>query len=1041
MNKERAAKIKNLKSLARRLAVRQFFRTYGCAFMKPLYTAAACFTFIFIFTWAGLLGDRFAGAASSAVFFGFICWTIIRVLKTKKDSPLSLKSVTASLQQEYPDMEDRIINAISLLKDSDSYHTGTAQAVIDGLARETMKKARLMPRGVLSIKNFYRHLLYFISITVLFSAIFTLDTYESQRVLRTIISAAAGRSEYRLDVEPGDIQVLPGRDLEITAYTDAPGTPVLEYRMLSGRYSIRLSESQTGLYSGLIEKINSSVYYSVSADRGRLKSPVYKVSVLPPPEAHSIEITYNYPAYTGMAPEVSEDPAITALKGTVVTIKAVSRTPVKEALIVTDRDEIRMEIKDGNTFTGRMTIRDQSFYEIRLRGSQGSVNEPVRHMVTVIEDTPPEVELIMPVQDLVAAPDAKIEIRGRADDGFGLSRIYIRYYIGVGGEYKEEHIKRAASRSETFSYVWNIENTGAPEGSVITYSVAADDINTLYGPGTGFSRQLRIEIEDFREHHRKILDDTEEFSESLMEMLEKSYDASLLLDETDFSEALKEIEELGDLLESRLELLHSLLERMEENPYQDISVMEEFSGIENRLSRIAQKDIPGLLEMTEQKEEGSAEKSWQIADELGKLASLSEHALSRQRMSDVLSAADETIDMTSALADMLEGDPAPEDIMQALNNLHQLMSSLMESLMEYPDRLPDEFIHQESMQKIDFEETAGQFEEIYQAIKDGDYDRARQLLKEFTESLRNMLDAMHGAAGSSYTDELEDLNLRLLALLEEIKKTAERQEKLIGKTEASFEKLGALRDDFDRKKIRELHDHFRILVSTVNMRFPEIESEFRQGYLYRTEEFLNKAIENTDEEWKKDKIREFLSRIKDVPPDEKFITEDIREDFLSQKLEQEEIRKITKNIKLGFESLSHQTAMMDMEIIKNLEGAETHMELAEEELSKPSPRAALQNERIAYAYLLDSLSGSEQLAEKLMSLPGSMDASRPSGFQRMPSGEAGARGFREGYVEIPAPGEDITGEEFRRRLTEALQQEFPMQYRSLIEEYFRTLTE
>ncbi|MGM0568260.1 MAG: hypothetical protein ACQESB_03465, partial [Elusimicrobiota bacterium] len=91
-----------------------------------------------------------------------------------------------------------------------------------------------------------------------------------------------------------------------------------------------------------------------------------------------------------------------------------------------------------------------------------------------------------------------------------------------------------------------------------------------------------------------------------------------------------------------------------------------------------------------------------------------------------------------------------------------------------------------------------------------------------------------------------------------------------------------------------------------------------------------------------------------------------------------------------------------------------------------------------YSYLVESQQQSQELMQQIMSLPSQMQA----GFQPAPgTAKPGMQGYSQGKVEIPAPGDDMSGDEFRRRIFEALKKEYPGEYKRLIEEYFRSLSE
>ncbi|MGM0568261.1 MAG: DUF4175 family protein, partial [Elusimicrobiota bacterium] len=927
-------KLNKLKKRAKKIKIRLLLLSYAMDLLIPAIAAFFLFSFLLL---ASLLSGIPLNILSAALIAFSICiltWMALKVIKTARRKPLSPKKINLRLQKEYPQIQDRLFNALSLLGKKDEYSSPLSRAAIEGLADETLKMTGAMPAGVISLKKFYRALAAFLCGLFLFLTIYSAHSSVYGTTFTKLFFYAALRSEYTLNVETGDISVLPGGEAEIISLTNAPDTPVIEYIMLDRKYEKNMQKLSKNKYSGSISDIEAPVSYRVSADRGRLKSPYYNISLKRPPRIEEIQINYNYPAYTKKSTSVSTSPHISALKGTIVTITAKSDSPVEKAEIITDKDEKEMERKSERELQANLKLQNQSYYKIKLYAKDGSANNPVKYSVRPVEDTPPEIELIMPTEDMHVPPEAKVEIRGRAKDAFGLSRIYIQYYTGVGGEYRERHIKNPTSKKESFSYIWDISRTGAKAGSVITYSIIAEDINTLYGPGKSSSPEMRLEIEDFRNRHEETLEKADDITEKFYQMLEKSYDTSMNIEDEDFELARKQMQAFEEAATETEETLRSFMEELEEDPYMDAAVSEEFKGIEKRFQNLKERDLSSLSRMLEKQAPESKAKSEEISRELEKLASLSEQASKKQRMSDVLSSADEALNSSRDLQDLISQQADLQEIMAELSRLQDILNELMNSALDYPENLPDEFINEESMQQLDLEQMQSRFSELYDAINEGDHEKAKELLSQLTSALENMMETMYSAAESSYEEEMDELSMAMLSMSEKLSQVARRQEELIERTDNSLEDLLKIRESYQKERMEELHREFKVLSSTLNLSMHEIEGEFRQGYLYKSPEILKEHLQNLKEDWKKEKIKNFIQKIEHSTPKKELLTEEIKESIYSQQTDQKEINDLTSDLQTGFESLSHATAMMDMQIIENLLKASQHMQKAEKNLQE-----------------------------------------------------------------------------------------------------------
>ncbi|MEA3506939.1 MAG: hypothetical protein U9R36_05575, partial [Elusimicrobiota bacterium] len=129
------------------------------------------------------------------------------------------------------------------------------------------------------------------------------------------------------------------------------------------------------------------------------------------------------------------------------------------------------------------------------------------------------------------------------------------------------------------------------------------------------------------------------------------------------------------------------------------------------------------------------------------------------------------------------------------------------------------------------------------------------------------------------------------------------------------------------------------------------------------------------------------------------------------------------------------------EITENINSAALYMDDAAGELKSFAAGSALESERRALSHLKIGDNQMQSFSDQLNSMPQNLSAGQ-SGIRTMPGGGApGRSGYREGYVEIPGPGDAKSDKELREKILQALKEEHPEQYRELIREYFRRLAE
>jgi len=1036
-------KIKEIKKAVAGFKVKQLLRTYikQIVIFGIYLQGSFLFAVLMVFTGIQPLYAR--------IFFLFLISSasvtvIYRIIKIHKTRPLSLEHLNLEIEKQAPEIEDKIINSVSLSRKFDSFNP-VSKIMIERLVENTAEEIKKLSGNVLSLKDFYGHIFKFALLFLLFFSASSISKPFKSSALK-FLDTFSENYRYYIQLKPGNSSVARGGDFVVTAFTNMPSAPVIEVKRLDGEFKDNFARISDSTFTYRIKDISEETFYRALAPSGRYRTKWYEIKVKRPPEAEKIQITYNYPAYTGYKTVVSTNPVIKALRGTSVEIKCNATEKLRRAAVVTDSGKRKMTIPSEKTALTSFLIENQTFYKIELEDRAGMVNRSSpKYQIIPVEDAAPAVELYSPEADISVSADSKVKIEGSVSDDIGLKRIYVQYHIDISGKNKEQSIKILSDsvKHQNFSYIWDIARTDAVPGSILTCRIAAEDTNTLYGPGTGYSREFRIEVKGFEDKHKNLLERTQQFQEKVLNTLAESYEISAELAIPDYDNALDKLPDFRENTEKLEKMLEDIIKEMEEDPYTEKSTIDEYKGILNSAKNIKGKTSK-LQKTVSEKNPQSREISKEIEQELERMVKLSADVLKRERMSDVMSSSSDSLEKARDLADMLNNpDAAPEDIRRKLDKLKSLLKQLRQSIKDFPSELPEEFINKESVKNIDFSKSQGALEKLEAALRAGNYDQAREILKELVGSLRQMMKTLQDAAGESHKSRREKLISRTNELQSEIKRVIEVQKKIIDTTEDVFEIAEYQKNIFEKNRINELREKYEILKATAGIYMREIDKEFEKGYLYRTRELLEKRAEKVQDEWRKQKINEFIKELKYRPEESKFLDETRKETLNGLSKQQTGNKEAAVNIREGLESLSHMTALMDNAAIENLTLSSMFMGKASLSLSEHQPSAALPNERRALAYLMELDNNMQSFMKKLNRIPQQLNAGSASGYRQTQQENAygGRSGFREGYVEIPSRGEEISGREFRKMILEALREKHPEKYKKLIEEYFKSLSE
>ena len=246
-----------------------------------------------------------------------------------------------------------------------------------------------------------------------------------QRLAAPMSAIAPARRVTITEVQPGDIEAVAGREVEIAATVTQLGTEesvTCLWDLPSGRKTLVLArDPDSNRFRANLPLPHSAsgvVPYTITA--GDATEGPFHLQVQDLPVVAIESIQYQPPKYTGEAPHTSSSGSITGLAGTQVRILATTNRPVaeakiefnprlrgdrtqatagtKELLISEDRTTLSFDFTLRSA-VGRSAAVEQDSYRISVQDSVGQENsEPIIYPIRVISDLPPEVSITMPFQ-------------------------------------------------------------------------------------------------------------------------------------------------------------------------------------------------------------------------------------------------------------------------------------------------------------------------------------------------------------------------------------------------------------------------------------------------------------------------------------------------------------------------------------------------------------------------------------------------------------------------------------------------------------------
>jgi hypothetical protein len=285
----------------------------------------------------------------------------------------------------------------------------------------------------------------------------------------------------RIDVVTGDARVAAGRPLRIVAKVQGRGAglvalaPALVVTAGGQQRAVTMSSSSDG-YGYTIESVDRSFDYRVAA--GSSSSRTYSVTALFPPRVKSIDLAYEYPAFTGLKSRDEKNGGdVYAPEGTRVRILVHADKPLASGeLKMTSGAPVAMRAS-GASAAADVVLADDNGYRVRLADADGlaSVGE-VEYFIRVMDDRPPTVHIVRPTADQGITPLQEVAIEARAEDDYGIAQFDLVYAV-AGRQPKTVPFTRLSGTSVARSgtHLLATEELGVQPGDVVTYYARVRD--------------------------------------------------------------------------------------------------------------------------------------------------------------------------------------------------------------------------------------------------------------------------------------------------------------------------------------------------------------------------------------------------------------------------------------------------------------------------------------------------------------------------------------------------------------------------------------
>ncbi|MGC9983260.1 MAG: hypothetical protein ABSF35_06470 [Polyangia bacterium] len=386
------------------------------------------------------------------------------------------------------------------------------------------------------------------------------------------------------------------------------------------------------------------------------------------PLVADLRITYQYPAYTAMAPRVVEGSTgdIVALRGTRVLLEMRPLRSTRQALLLLGESgeggEIPATVSAGKLSAGLVVNEDNS-YRVWLSPLFGRpVRETRSHRIVVEPDRPPEVDIMAPADHLELAAPRPVEVGYSARDDYGLARIELVYRVDSGPEQRTLLKDAQGARAVRGTTLFEPTTAMLTPGARVAYHIEAHDRDDVSGSKLGASRTLTLVIQNPRE----ALDEHLAAEHVVLDKL-----VGTLADRIEFAEAVSESpplerlwrwRDLHEAEESHLVLLGRLVDEQRRKASASRTLVAALASVADRLGRQMREEADLLKGLRKQADQGALTSTRlnrlqpagaRHVAELESVVLVLDDLIGRQRLDDLAELGKELTDAHKRLQDLL----------------------------------------------------------------------------------------------------------------------------------------------------------------------------------------------------------------------------------------------------------------------------------------------------------------------------------------------------------------------------------------------------
>ncbi len=557
------------------------------------------------------------------------------------------------------------------------------------------------------------------------------------------------------------------------------------------------------------------------------------------PITGDVELTYRYPAYTGLAPKMIPGTAgdVSALAGTEVQIKTRADRDVARADLMVNGNRLPLQVIGDRDLVGSFVIdKPGSYHFVFFRPAERKIAEGPPIPIAVEPDEPPKISLLSPADDLEIDPGQKVVLKYSASDDYGLTSLELVYRTPRDREDRRVPLELDDERRSKGEYRWDLSALKLAPGEHVSYYLAARDNDEVSGKKLGVSRTQSIKIYSASEHRRDAVRKAEALWERLVVHLASRLEGPDRDPEKEPDKVAQQssLDQSGGELAS--EMLHTAreLSRQRDSPEELWTALTNIGhGFQKRLRNTATYRRIFLRSQLVHLADGDPAKRLlkTVEDEIAETEKdvlYLESLLDRQKLQDLKEMAKQLANDRRELASLIEQfkqthDPKlQESIMRQVQELRARINEAMQRMAQLAKGIRDEHLNAEALSHMMPEkDMQSELDDIERLMREGKADEALSKLQEMAQQMEEMLKGLERSDDQFGEQQYPELAAKFRQFMDELRQTTQEQKRLSDQTKE-------VRDRYKSETKQRLAQKGRALRDQLMKEAEELAKDYRQ---------------------------------------------------------------------------------------------------------------------------------------------------------------------------------------------------------------------